>query len=141
MRSLRKQLTNIVNLLDPNLKINFDPKLQPPNSEQEVLLRQIITAGYPDHVAMQSLDDNSKLSYYYALMNTEDKAVMHPGSFLFDDKPVFCVYKELTKSERREKNEGKIFMRSITAINPSWLLKVNKPMCSLTKPLENPPPR
>lgn len=77
IRSLRQQLTNILNNLDPSLQLELDSRMNPPTKSQvklqfcqikrlqALLLRQIITAGFIDQVAMRKMESNS-FCYYQA---------------------------------------------------------------------------
>lgn len=63
IHQLREQLTYLVNTVYPQDKpIVMDPNLQPPTPEQELLLRQVITAGLIDQVARLNTE-RSELGY------------------------------------------------------------------------------
>ena len=51
IRKLRVQLTNQINLVVPSAALGVDPRLAPPSEPQCRLLRQVLLAGLPDHVA------------------------------------------------------------------------------------------
>ena len=51
IRKLRVQLTNQINLVVPSAALGVDPRLAPPSEAQCRLLRQVLLAGLPDHVA------------------------------------------------------------------------------------------
>ena len=51
IRKLRVQLTNQINLVVPSASLGVDPRLAPPSEPQCRLLRQVLLAGLPDHVA------------------------------------------------------------------------------------------
>jgi hypothetical protein len=63
IHQLREQLTYLVNTVYPQDEpIGMDPNLQPPSPEQELLLRQVITAGLVDQVARLHTD-RSEMGY------------------------------------------------------------------------------
>ena len=51
IRKLRVQLTNQINLVVPSASLGVDPRMAPPAESQCRLLRQVLLAGLPDHVA------------------------------------------------------------------------------------------
>ncbi len=51
IRKLRRQLTNEVNLLLPRLKLDLTTRLELPDNEKCLLLRQIILSGMANQVA------------------------------------------------------------------------------------------
>ncbi|KAJ5280069.1 ATP-dependent RNA helicase DHR1 [Penicillium angulare] len=51
---LRRQLTDIVRANNPGLIGNFEPRLPEPSAKQIKALKQIVTAGFIDHVAIRA---------------------------------------------------------------------------------------
>lgn len=51
IRKMRRQLTEELNLLVPDLKLAVDPKMSPPSPTQMNALRQIILCAMADRVA------------------------------------------------------------------------------------------
>ena len=134
----------------------------PPSPEQELLLRQIITAGFMDRVARKLTrqefetlfgteevpEDGAVLSPDGAYVTVLGGAVgadgvggrpalayIHPRSSLFaeDRQPAWLVYREIIETTKR-------YMRDVTAIEPSWLPLVGASHCSDSAPLDDPAP-
>lgn len=144
IHQLREQLTYLVNTVYPQDEpIGMDPNLQPPSPEQELLLRQVITAGLVDQVARLHTD-RSEMGYIneakaqkhfqYMTVKTNEVVYVHPSSFLFGQHEEYVVYRELVQTK-------KTYMKGVTAIHPSWLCSLGTALCQLSKPLETPPPR
>eukprot|EP01104_Vermistella_antarctica_P020896 TRINITY_DN914_c1_g1_i2.p1 TRINITY_DN914_c1_g1~~TRINITY_DN914_c1_g1_i2.p1 ORF type:complete len:612 (-),score=136.78 TRINITY_DN914_c1_g1_i2:2-1837(-) len=159
---LRVQLTNIIDDLSgddqddlaeieiqlskrktgPN-KSSFDPRMNPPTKKQELLLRQIITAGLIDRVAKYSTDapeagrGSWRKHQAYECMSTREHVYIHPTSVVKRRAPLpeFVVFHEIVESTRP-------YMKVVTAIHPSWLPAVSgSDLCSLEDILESPPPK
>ena len=101
------------------------------------VLRQIITAGFIDQVAVRSdvalkrpaRFTSSRSIPYRAAGITED-IFIHPSSALFHRAPPeFVVFQEIVRTSRP-------WMRVVTQINPAWLSALGKGMCSYSRPTE-----
>lgn len=131
IRLLRMQLTNIINSIDSEDKLEFNAKLLPPSKDQELVIRQIICSGLLDQVAKYQIESGQA---YYSILGSNDKVYIHPSSYLSESNPEYCVYREISYTSRP-------FMKGITAIQSSWLPKLAIPLCHFSKPLELPAPR
>jgi ATP-dependent RNA helicase DHX37/DHR1 len=122
--------------------------LEPPNEEQELIIRQIICAGLVDRVAQLATEQQwaqlqlsssftSKNRPYISIqLGNKVPVFIHPSSYLFGKHPEYVVYNDISKSR-----SGKIYMKGVTVIQPNWLTQFAKPMIKLSKPLDVPPPR
>ncbi|KAI8332790.1 P-loop containing nucleoside triphosphate hydrolase protein [Chlamydoabsidia padenii] len=145
IRKLRRQLTNLVASNFPDINICVDPRMKPPSSLQLKILRQVITAGLIECVAMRQdvldTDGGKGLSYKnsnnvpYKLMWSEEIAYIHPSSILYGQPPPpVLVYNELFKG-------GRNWLKGVTAVEPKWLAKIGKSLCTFGRPLEYPYPK
>lgn len=81
-----------------------------------------------------------------------DPAYIHQSSSLFEHAPPeWCVFSEVMRSRPKsrqvgedaeqqpdldeEEQKGKVFLRGLTKINPNWIAKIGKEMCSFSKPV------
>jgi ATP-dependent RNA helicase DHX37/DHR1 len=143
IRKLRVQLTNELNLILPSgPSVAVDPHMSPPTDLQANLLRQILLAGLPDHVArripveeIKEQEDKRKFKHAYRCPEMEDPVFVHPNSILRHSRPEWIVYQDIYESQ------GKIYLRGITAIEPEWLPIFSPSQCTFSAPLERPAPR
>jgi ATP-dependent RNA helicase DHX37/DHR1 len=124
----------------------------PPSAEQELVLRQIITAGLIDQVARKMPLENRRaleeagrepgsdgsladMSGAYQCVSTEEPIFLHPTSNLFDRErqPEWLVYHELSRT-------SKLYAKGLTAIDPRWLATLGPHLCTRSAPLETPSP-
>ncbi|CAO1626729.1 unnamed protein product [Sympodiomycopsis kandeliae] len=83
-----------------------------------------------------------------------DPAYIHQTSSLFEHPPPeWCVFSEVMRSQAKKmvkpshdgelddadkeqaEQKGKVYLRGLTKINPSWIAKIGKDMCSFSKPV------
>jgi ATP-dependent RNA helicase DHX37/DHR1 len=144
IHQMREQLTYLVNTVYPQQQpLSLDSNLHPPTPDQELLLRQVITAGLIDQVARLNTE-RSEMGYVnegkadkhfqYLTVKTNETVYIHPSSFLFGQHEEYVAYSDLVLTK-------KMYMRGVTAIHPSWLCSLGTSLCSFSKPLEIPPPR
>ncbi|XP_037092523.1 probable ATP-dependent RNA helicase DHX37 [Pollicipes pollicipes] len=140
IRKLRVQLTNQINLVVPSAAAAVDPRQPPPSEPQCRLLRQVLLAGLPDHVArrvepdeIKNAEDRPKWKGAYRCTSIEEPVFLHRGSVLKREAPQFVVYQEIYET-------NKLYMRGVTAIEPEWLATLCPGQCTLSKPLQEPPP-
>ena len=141
IRKLRAQLTNSVNLVNPNAKVVLNPRMSPPSLVQCKALRQICLSGLGDHVARKSPAGNDpQLKNAYSCMSLDEPVFIHPSSALFDVLPEYVVYQEVVET-------SKLFMKGknityavakaaiVLVINRSKksFLVFSKNVCSLQK--------
>ncbi|GET03929.1 P-loop containing nucleoside triphosphate hydrolase protein [Rhizophagus clarus] len=139
IHKLRGQITNIIQMNCPGVDVCLDPKMKPPSSIQLKAIRQVITAGFIDQVAIRKglIDKSSKTfsstrNVEYCTMWGDDIAFIHPTSILYHNKPPdFVVYQELHKT-------SKVWMKGVTVIESSWLSKLGRSLCTFSKPVELP---
>lgn len=139
IRKLRIQLTNEIKVNVPAADISVDPKLAPPIDVQAKLLRQLLLAGMGDRVAKKIMphevnaDEKAKFKYAYRANNMEEPVFLHRGSVLRKTLPEFVVYQEIYET-------NKMYMRTISAIEPEWLVTYVPTLCNLSEPLADPEP-
>ncbi|KAL8277707.1 hypothetical protein RQP46_009829 [Phenoliferia psychrophenolica] len=141
IHKLRSQISRIVQTTYPGIDAGFVPKLQPPSETQLKVLRQLITSAFIDQVAVRKdlVDKSSSLSYSkvastrgvpYRAFGIEEDLFIHPSSGVFHNSPAeFIVFQDLHKTT-------KVWMKTITKINPAWLPVLGKPLCTFSKPIE-----
>lgn len=110
IRKLRAQLTNSVNLVNPNAKVVLNPRMSPPTPVQCKALRQICLSGLGGHVARKSPAGNDpQLKNAYSCMSLDEPVFIHPSSALFDVLPEYVVYQEVVET-------SKLFMKGKNCI-------------------------
>lgn len=145
--SLMKQLKRIVKENyhedeDGDVDLEDEDDLSvPPTKEEELTIRQIICAGLVDRVARLATEEEwpglqasftSKNRPYISIQLGEKIPVfIHPSSYLFGEHPKYIVYNEIAKSRT-----GKIYVKGVSEIQPTWLTEYAKPMVKLSKPLQ-----
>lgn len=135
IRKLRAQLTNSVNLVNPEAKVALNPRMKPPTATQCKALRQICLAGLGEHVAYKSPSgDDPQKKNSYVCMSLEEPVFIHPSSALFEELPEYVLYQEILET-------SKLFMKGVIAIEPEWIPIFVPRLCTFSKPLEDPPPR
>ncbi|TYZ60870.1 hypothetical protein PybrP1_001442 [[Pythium] brassicae (nom. inval.)] len=151
MLKLRQQLTRIVNALfagEPAFAaVALSPSLPPPDDETQVVLRQIVAAGFLDQVAKRvppgTITDGSKIerncAYVAATGAVTEPVYIHPHSAVFSPNPAklpsFVVYQHIMRTSRA-------YMKMVTAVEPGWLASIGKgtPLCKYSAPLAEPAP-
>ncbi|KAI7902923.1 P-loop containing nucleoside triphosphate hydrolase protein [Cokeromyces recurvatus] len=148
IRKLRRQLTNLVCSNFPEVDVCLDPKMPPPTATQLKVLKQVLTAGFIDSVAIRqdvletgggqgSKRYKNARNVPYRLLWHDEDAFVHPNSILYgQEPPEMLVYSELFKSQG-----GKMWMKGVTAVEPKWIAKIGKDLCSFGRPLEFPLPK
>lgn len=145
IRKLRRQLTNMVSANFPDIDVSLDPKMKPPSATQLKVIKQVLTAGFIDSVAIR-LDvletgggkgtkyKNSR-NVVYKLLWSDDEAFIHPSSILYSQEPpAMLVYSELYKG-------GKTWLKGVTSVEPKWISKIGKELCTFGRPLDFPLPK
>jgi ATP-dependent RNA helicase DHX37/DHR1 len=142
IRMLRWQLTNLLNQQKSAAaqQIDFESRPPPPSRDQKVLLRQIIAAGFVDHIARRIPDTNEageEISgkWKYVTGITSQEAHIHPSSFLYKIRPEWVVYKELIETNR-------VYLKGVTAVLLDWMTSLGPWLCSgMDEIVEAPGPR
>ncbi|KAK8865947.1 hypothetical protein IAR55_001096 [Kwoniella newhampshirensis] len=115
-------------------------KLLPPNDTQVKVIRQILTAGFIDQVAVREDLVLKKGGTYESTRGVAYRAVglgpetvyIHPSSTLFHRTPPdFLVFSEVVRT-------SKTWMKGNTKINPAWLTSLGKGLCTFSKPMDMP---
>ncbi|WWC66285.1 uncharacterized protein I206_100186 [Kwoniella pini CBS 10737] len=145
IQQLRTQISKIS-------KISLD-RLKPPNEIQLKIIKQIITSGFIDQIAIREdlitkkggngFTYESSRGVKYRINNLSsfsNKGIgaegifIHPSSILFHKSPPeFLVYSEIIKSQQT----GKIWLKNLTKINSNWLSILGKNQCTFSKPIES----
>ncbi|KAF1796039.1 P-loop containing nucleoside triphosphate hydrolase protein [Mucor lusitanicus] len=144
IRKLRRQLTNLVSSHFPEVDICLDPKMKPPTAVQLKVLRQVLTAGFIDSVAIRQdvletgggkgVRYKNSRNVVYKLLWSDDEAFIHPSSVLYSQEPpAMLVYSELYQG-------GKTWLKGVTAVEAKWIAKIGKDLCSFGRPLDFPLP-
>lgn len=145
IRKLRRQLTNLVSSNFPEVDVCLDPKMKPPNATQLKVLRQVLTAGFIDSVAIRQdvletgggkgVRYKNARNVVYKLLWSDEEAFIHPNSILYSQEPpAMLVYSELYKG-------GKTWLKGVTSVEPKWIAKIGKDLCSFGRPLDFPLPK
>ncbi|KAI8876009.1 P-loop containing nucleoside triphosphate hydrolase protein [Backusella circina FSU 941] len=148
IRKLRRQLTNLVSANFPDINISMDPKMKPPTATQLKVIRQVITAGFIDSVAIRQdvlETGGGKGTRYrnasnvvYRLLWSDEDAFIHPNSILYgQEPPAMLVYSELFKGAQSTKT----WLKGVTAVEAKWLAKIGRDLCTYGKPLDFPLPK
>ncbi|GAA5990956.1 hypothetical protein JCM11641_007445 [Rhodosporidiobolus odoratus] len=142
IHKLRVQISRIVASTFPGVDAGFVPKLPPPNETQLKVLRQLLTSAFIDQVAIRKdlADESSNISYSkvastrgvpYRAFGIDEDLFIHPSSNLFHNAPPdFIVFNELHRTH-------KVWLKTITKVNPAWLSVLGRPMCTFSKPIED----
>lgn len=139
IRMLRWQLTNLLNQQKLS-QISDDLRLQPPSRDQKVLLRQVLAAGFVDHIARRVPDTNEageEISgkWKYVTGITSQEAHIHPSSFLYKIRPEWVVYRELFETNR-------VYLKGVSAVLLDWMTSLGPWLCSgMDDIVESPGPR
>ncbi|GAA5851056.1 hypothetical protein JCM8547_009166 [Rhodosporidiobolus lusitaniae] len=143
IHKLRAQISRIVSSTFPGIDAGFVPKLPPPNDTQLKILRQLLTAAFIDQVAIRKdiADKSNHISYSkvgstrgvpYRAFGIDEDLFIHPSSNLFHNSPPeFIVFNELHRTH-------KVWLKTITNVNPAWLPVLGRPLCTFSKPVETP---
>ncbi|WWD17862.1 hypothetical protein CI109_102306 [Kwoniella shandongensis] len=118
-------------------------RLLPPNETQLKVIRQILTAGFIDQVAVREdlvLKKGGSGGTYESTRGVPYRGVglgpesiyIHPSSTLFHRSPPdFLVFSEVVRT-------SKTWMKGNTKINPAWLTSLGKGLCTFSKPMDVP---
>ncbi|TFK74875.1 P-loop containing nucleoside triphosphate hydrolase protein [Pluteus cervinus] len=142
IHKLRSQISNVVGINFPGVDAGFIPKLKPPTDLQLKVLKQLITAGFIDQVAVRNdrIDQSSSTGNQYATskgvpykaMGIEEDVFIHPSSVLSSGPPPeYLVFHEVVRTSH-------VWIKGLTVINPAWLSSLGKgTLCTFSKPAKN----
>lgn len=131
IQQLRSQISSIA-------KISM-ARLKPPSEVQLKVLRQILTSGFIDQIAVRQDIVLKKGGKYtstrnvaYRALGVPEEVFIHPSSALFHSSPPdFVVFSELVRTSR-------VWIKGITKVNGAWLAELGKSMCTFSRPMEVP---
>lgn len=132
IQQLRSQISRIANLpLE---------RIAPPSDKERKILRQILTAGFIDQVAvLESIVSKKGSSAHasargvpYRALGVPEPVYLHPSSVLFHHTPPdYLVFTEVVRTAR-------VCLKGVTKVQGSWLAVLGKDMCTFSRPLETP---
>ncbi|KAJ2644646.1 putative ATP-dependent RNA helicase DHR1 [Coemansia sp. RSA 1694] len=153
IRKLRGQLTNLVQMYCPGVDVAMDPRMPPPSKLQQSVIRQIILAGFMDHVAVRgdvagyhdpdeeaSSKKRGMHAVPYITMWSEEPVFVHPESVVYISArsagamPQAIVFSELQRTTR-------LWAKAVTVVNTKWLATIGQPLCTFGNPLPYPLPK
>ncbi|KNE73417.1 hypothetical protein AMAG_17532 [Allomyces macrogynus ATCC 38327] len=136
IRALRRQLTAMVQNVNPKLHVTMNPRMQPPNETQTILLRQLLLAGFVDQLAIPHphppLNDEDRPRHYmYQSMVNDAICSLDMPAPTFDAKSdtLTChVVPRIGPWFARYLLEGKVFpgwapLNAVWATQPSAITK------------------
>lgn len=158
IHKLRAQLGNLVlasaQLSDRDERRVRDPQLSPPNDAQLKVLRQLIAAMYIDRVAVradivdapeaeQGGPRGAKMASTrgvpYVALGVPGAVFVHPSSgFFHGPPPEWVVFGELHQSASKTAVDDvrRVWLKTLTRINPAWLPTLGKTLCTFSQPIE-----
>ncbi|XP_018651171.1 putative atp-dependent RNA helicase [Schistosoma mansoni] len=122
VRQLRKQLTDILNVIIPDLGLSIDLCLPKPSDFQLIQLRQLFLVGSPCQIAKKLSvsvtglpgNERRRLRYAYEIPGKQGPVFIDSNSPLARENFPFVAYLELHTT-------SKPFLRSVCAIDPGWI--------------------
>ncbi|CAI2728237.1 unnamed protein product [Schistosoma spindalis] len=122
VKQLRKQLTDILNVIIPDLGLSIDLCLPKPSDFQIIQLRQLFLVGSPCQIAKKLSvsvtglpgNERRRLRYAYEIPGKQGPVFIDSNSPLARENFPFVAYLELHTT-------SKPFLRSVCAIDPSWI--------------------
>ncbi|KAF8176995.1 P-loop containing nucleoside triphosphate hydrolase protein [Pholiota molesta] len=142
IHKLRAQISAIVRANFPGTDSGFIPQLSPPTDHQLKVLKQLLTAGFIDHVAVRKdIVDKRQASgtqystakgVAYQALGIQEDVYIHPSSLLIGAPPPdYLIYHEVIRTSRA-------YLKGLTTINPAWLSSLGKDtLCTFSKPISN----
>ncbi|KAI8323975.1 P-loop containing nucleoside triphosphate hydrolase protein [Martensiomyces pterosporus] len=153
IRKLRGQLTTLVQMYCPGVDLVMDPQMAPPSKLQQSVIRQILLAGFMDHVAVRGdvagyhdEDEESNTrkrgmhAVPYITMWGEEPVFIHPESVAYmsarstGSMPQAIVFTELQRTTR-------LWAKVVTVVSSRWLATIGQPLCTFGNPLPYPLPK
>nr|CAH8849074.1 unnamed protein product [Trichobilharzia regenti] len=122
IRQLRKQLTDILNVIIPDLGLAIDLCLPRPTDSQIIQLRQLFLVGSPCQIAKKLSvcvtglppNERRRLRYAYEIPGKQGPVFIDPNSPLARENFPFIAYLEVHTT-------SKSFLRTVCAIDPTWI--------------------
>ncbi|KIP08553.1 hypothetical protein PHLGIDRAFT_29519 [Phlebiopsis gigantea 11061_1 CR5-6] len=140
IHKLRSQISSIVQINFPETDSGFVANIQPPSKLQLKVLRQLITAGFIDQVAVRkdkvekgtaSGDQfTTSRGVPYRAVGIDEDVFIHPTSVLANSPPPeFIVFLEVVRT-------SKAWIKGLTVVNPGWLSQLGRSLCTFSKPVK-----
>ena len=141
VHKLRKLLIKEISSNFQGLTITTDlKKIRLPSDEQVRKLQQLMLICFCDHIAkrltndeLSSSDKAKRPKNAYRSLELEELVFLHDKTVLRDAHPEWVVYQEIFEN-------NKLYMRTVVAIEPSWIPIYANKQCDFSKPLEQPKP-
>ncbi|KAJ2613647.1 putative ATP-dependent RNA helicase DHR1 [Coemansia sp. RSA 1365] len=152
IRKLRQQLTALMQTYCPNAGAKMVQRMAPPSKTQQMVIRQIVLAGFVDQVAVRgdiagyhASDDEAETrrrglhAVPYMTMWNSEPVFIHPESVVYatvqssGSMPQAVVFAELQHSTR-------MWAKVATVVSSRWLATIGQPLCSFGNPLPFPRP-
>ncbi|TIA85254.1 hypothetical protein E3P99_04038 [Wallemia hederae] len=142
IHKLRAQISYLIQSTYPSINAHFVPKLSPPSETQLKVIRQLITAGFIEQVAVRKdlaeENENAGKKFQscrgiaYKAIGIEEDVFIHPSSTLFSGEPPgYITFTEVVSTSQP-------YLKGLTVIDVSWLHKLGKSMCRFSKPVQAP---
>ncbi|KAH9846064.1 P-loop containing nucleoside triphosphate hydrolase protein [Lenzites betulinus] len=150
IHKLRAQISSIVQTNFPDVQTGFEANLRPPTALQLKVIRQLITAGFIDQIAVRadvahrtSTSAPAGTQYttarnvpYRALGLADTDVFLHPSSVLArGPPPEYVVFLDVVRSSRGgAPGEGRVYVKGLTAANGAWLAALGCALCTYSRP-------
>jgi ATP-dependent RNA helicase DHX37/DHR1 len=164
MEEVLKLMSQLIQLAKSCIGVNieFNNRLQPPTSEQEGLILQVLLSGYGDCVAkldeslMSGYGCNALPVYQTIWSSVEERFVIHPSSSLFRVRPCpkWIIFDQVQSKQENLGVEGDLivqrisqdgterkWMKIVSSIDAKWLNSLCKPQVNQGSLLSLPEPR
>ncbi|CAE6373665.1 unnamed protein product [Rhizoctonia solani] len=156
IHKLRGQIAHIVISAFPEVEKELSGMMKPPSEhqvsptpqngnrtqgsiiEQIKLLRQIITSGFIDQIAVRKdyiekqtgVKRTSARGVAYQAIGLKEDVFIHPSSVLFGGPPPeFVAFQDVVRTSR-------VWLKVVTRVNPSWLPTLGPSLSTYSKPLK-----
>lgn len=141
IHKLRAQINNIVQANFPGVDTGYVSNLGPPSALQLKVIRQLLTAGFIDQVAVRKdrviqtsttgVQFATSKGVAYRALRVEEDVFIHPSSILASSSPPeYVIFHEIVRTSR-------VWLKDLTVVNPVWLSTLGKPsLCTFSKPVK-----
>ncbi|CAE6510083.1 unnamed protein product [Rhizoctonia solani] len=138
IHKLRGQIAHIVISAFPETEKELSGIMKLPSENQIKLLRQIITSGFIDQIAVRKdyiekqtgVKRTSARGVPYQAIGVKEDVFIHPSSVLFAGPPPdFVAFQDVVRTSR-------VWLKVITRVNPSWLPTLGPSLSTYSKPLK-----
>ncbi|QRW20054.1 Helicase associated domain (HA2) [Rhizoctonia solani] len=138
IHKLRGQIAHTVISAFPETEKELSGIMKPPSENQIKLLRQIITSGFIDQIAVRKdyiekqtgVKRTSARGVPYQAIGVKEDVFIHPSSVLFAGPPPdFVAFQDVVRTSR-------VWLKVVTRVNPSWLPTLGPSLSTYSKPLK-----